>query len=278
MKRKFKLVKTYPGSPELGVIAEYKDEFLLYSLNKSCTNMMLIEHIENNPEFWEEIVEKDYEILSFALKNAYKLETSIRFKNKWGLFPSEDTFEEAEHSRNNEFSEEVLLKDKDYYIHSIKRLSDGEIFTIGDKIQNGEAAKLLDITIKNFDVNDEYLVITTSGSSKLKSIEHRKQPILTTEDGVDIFEGDPYTFIWVQSPARGQNTFKPYEVKKAFLEEDDSWSEDARYFSSKEKAEDYVFLNTPSLSIQDLVNIQKSRGCLGDSLIGFAKAFVKSKK
>lgn len=60
--RKFKLIKTYPGSPELGSVV--KECYLgnpcgYYTLGKMVMGKMVLsrEYIENNSEFWEEIKE-----------------------------------------------------------------------------------------------------------------------------------------------------------------------------------------------------------------------------
>ena len=71
-KKKYKLIKEYPGSPELGIIAE--ERYVM----------------KDQPEYWEEVVEKDYEILISRV-----------------------------------VPQEIL---------SVKRLSDGEVFTIGDEV------------------------------------------------------------------------------------------------------------------------------------------------
>lgn len=51
--KKYKLIKEYPGSPGLGYITSSENLIRLY---------------REYPEFWEEIVEKDYEILSWRQK------------------------------------------------------------------------------------------------------------------------------------------------------------------------------------------------------------------
>ena len=71
------------------------------------------EEVENNPEFWEEVV--DYEILEL--------------KSPFGPIPVRT------HKMLNNFSK---YRERGYEIKSIKRLSDGEVFTVGDIImRNG---------------------------------------------------------------------------------------------------------------------------------------------
>ena len=58
--RKFRLIKEYPGSPKLGTIVE-KDERYgshIYKYIESNSNFGVLKyHVEDNPEYWEEIKE-----------------------------------------------------------------------------------------------------------------------------------------------------------------------------------------------------------------------------
>ncbi len=50
---KYKLIKEYPGSPELGTIVEEKNNtsnFYYFS-----TSVVLRSHVENNAEYWQQI-------------------------------------------------------------------------------------------------------------------------------------------------------------------------------------------------------------------------------
>lgn len=58
---KYELIKTYPGSPKLNTICKYDKN--PWSDSNAFTNPVL--NPENYPEFWQPVVEKDYEILSF---------------------------------------------------------------------------------------------------------------------------------------------------------------------------------------------------------------------
>lgn len=56
---KYKLIKTYPGSPELGTEVEqeknWKGSFFYKSVDKRIC--VFREHVENNPEYWEKVNE-----------------------------------------------------------------------------------------------------------------------------------------------------------------------------------------------------------------------------
>ena len=87
---KYKLIKKYPGSDSVGtIVTGYgKDGWYSKGPGGKTYDWTLIVY---NPEYWEEVVEKDYEILKTC--------------------PIEGI------------------------IYSVKRLSDGEVFTVGDRIK-----------------------------------------------------------------------------------------------------------------------------------------------
>jgi hypothetical protein len=88
-----------------------------------------------------------------------------------------------------------------------------------------------------------------------------KQPLFKTEDGVDIFEKDNYYVVYFEEGnrlplPRGAKLFGidgPYIAEP--LKEGEFWSKNAKMFSTKEKAEEYVLLNKPCLSVKDVLRI-----------------------
>ena len=144
MLNKYRLIKTYPGSPKLNtiLIIDSSQETGYYS---------------ENSEFWEEIVEKDYEILEI--------------QGKYGGISS--------------YKEQYNSDLKDKSIYKIIRLSDKEIFTIGDKTNNG--------TISKFEANSNVIRVFFEEKHKnyhvnLNSINYIKQPLFTTEQRSEIEE------------------------------------------------------------------------------------------
>ena len=156
----YKLKKVYPFSPPLGTEIMYNGKYWI--CNKPIQGYSQFnKHIsefnpQDYPEFWEKvvekectcgvfdccsnlknckilaskqpkIVEKDYEILSFT---NYTGQISTKRKN--GLFLNSIC--------NNEYgvyaAEHHISK---WDIHSVKRLSDGEIFTVGDFVDINNA-------------------------------------------------------------------------------------------------------------------------------------------
>lgn len=217
----YKLIKDYPGSPSLGFIASPKHDSAYY------VNSNWIQP-ENHPEFWELIVEKDYEILEI--------------KGKYGAISS--------------YIEKLDNDLKDKTIFKIKRLSDGEVFTIGDLV--GTPGSMY--PLKEFKIIDSENTLAVhcykdkiGGSGhynhRLKNLKKAKQPLFTTEDGVDIYEGDNIIYyIDTKYLNQGVKNSSAYICST-------SQKGDYLFYKSKEKAEEYVFMNKPVLSLKDVASI-----------------------
>lgn len=172
---------------------------------------------------WEEIIEKDYEILSY--KHGDGQISDIEYINK---------------------CLKVACLHEGWKIHSVKRLSDGEIFTIGDNCSYGVITRI-------FITREGYCMTSTTSpySCNILYLKHKKQPLFTTEDGVDIFEGDVcFSIIKSNYQYSGVHCW----VKREWFTKT-SLCNDKLYFSNKEKAQEYVDLNKPKYSLNDIRNI-----------------------
>ena len=215
---KYKLIKEYPGSPKLGTILTHEE--LQY-----C----------NWNEYYQEVVKKDYEILSL-------IEGKI-------IYPCDKYSKDYINQ---------LFNTLGVSIHSVKR-NDGEIFTIGDKVACQDCIG----EIKNFFI---YGVINIEGigtkdnpnmpwSFPLTELwddmtelpQKVKKPLFTTEDGVDIFEGDRFWNTRLLELTEIQVTNKKYPL--LFL------TDGSKSFSTKEKAEEYILMNKPCLSLKEVLEI-----------------------
>ena len=135
--KKYKLIKTYPGSPKLST------EIIETQINSLCpvnecyinrkTFMLIgydsfeIKNPENYPEFWEKVVEKDYEILCIKHKKSkcfYRNSIDLRNLN---LYDIHSVKRLSDGKAPFTSLEEINRYPKVYEIHSIKRLSDGEV-------------------------------------------------------------------------------------------------------------------------------------------------------
>jgi hypothetical protein len=236
---KYKLIKEYPGSPKIGQIVTKKKP--LENPNGFYTEkgvLSIVDNPENYPEFWEKVVEKDYEILSFIQNSQCKDLWKKCSSDKWARF-------NGNHFITIPYSTEEMLNSSWYKIHSIKRLSDSQIFTVGDNTTTGVIEAFEFDSNKNlyFKVSNLVGGFYNYNLSLLKKI---KKPLFTTEDGIDIYEGDTihqirletfdyHSYIW--GTINGKNGI-PFDGFKMF--------------SIKEKAEEYILENKPCLSIKDV--------------------------
>lgn len=187
--------------------------------------------------FKNEIVQKDYEILELSFKRSERPE--IR-----SVVGYSDGYIQA------------LLKCENN-IHSIKRLSDGEIFTIGDKINFGSLRREKPDFISSFVINKSgamYVYTNPATSEDLYYIRHEKPPLFKTEDCVDIHVNQYSYGVHISTMEFTGDYIWRY--KEHFS--NSSLSKDVKYFSTEEKAKDYILMNKPVLSLNDVRNAMKT--------------------
>jgi hypothetical protein len=270
--KKYKLIKEYPGSPKLNTIFDYWTDGLSEQVYNKSNNPSFIPFkiVKQYSEFWEEVIEKDYEILSFYQES--------NVHGRYIYFKSHENWK--------------YIEKQNYKIHSVKRLFDGEIFTIGDilseksftsssrhfltedypydnlitkigivKNHQGEVAGY--IKSQNgklmFSASNRYGNYNVS----LEDAKKYKKPLFTTEDGVDIFEGDTIFGVNIDWKVFSHYTDLQNKVK--------SWGIKP-IFSTKKAAEEYIIMNKPCLSINDLL-----KDYLFSSSLDDLKKLVKSK-
>jgi len=132
-------------------------------------------------------------------------------------------------------------------IYKVRRLSDGEIFSVGDKIKYSSEVK----TITGFEIFGTDCMMVKCGTAlySLDCIKHHK-PILTTEDGKDIYNND---IVYGVSKYDGAH-ISQYNIKKkcsdGFRQTDNDhyW-----YFSTLSLAEKFVEENKPQFSKKDMI-------------------------
>lgn len=249
---RYKLIKKYPGSPEtLGLEIHtngpfWQSNFMFYNVEHFHKPL-----IEFNPElypgFWEKVVEKDYEILSF--KPTEKHPGTV---NQLIMLQSNNLYKyQHDWSITGCTLDELLLSVTKGFntIHSVKRLSDGEVFTVGDKVRynhnkNSVVKTILKISFEKIGCCPEKLFIYTDGEqSTINNYVKVDEPLFTTVDGVDIFVGDVFSFI--------AGDCRSY-TKKATNLDKNRFS--GNTFSTIEAAEEHFIMNKPCLSIKDLMS------------------------
>jgi hypothetical protein len=255
--KKYKLIKEYPGSPEVDteIIKSYISNS---SLGNYDTYMIKgedwfkLDDPENYPEFWKLIIEKDYEILSFKVSNGYLYN---KINNSDDYLLEENVCDGETNTYDN------MINNINYKIHSVKRLSDGEIFTVGDKLIDNYIIREFEIKNNNLltwfqkESFSSYIkpIQGKSGNSQfdyINSLKKIKQSLFTTEDGVDVFEGDNFYNI-------NNKDWLLRNIIKINLLDYQTYYKNQINFSTKEKAEEYILMNKPCLSLNDVATIYK---------------------
>ena len=223
----YKLIKEYPGSPSLGTIVEALPNVSCYSIH--C-------NIEKFPAYWEEIKEKEYEILTLIANGKHP----SRIKGYISTFNNKNNYDFYKHY---------------WDINSIIRLSDREIFTVGDNVEHkddndkGVITKIKILENPPFDT----IVIEYKGeykgvkafifSNSIGVLKHSKPPLFISEDNVPIYEGDEYW--WLHLPLTGNI----YSGNAGCVQANDTLR-----FSTKKAAEDYIAKNKVLFVTEDGVN------------------------
>lgn len=254
---KYKLIKKYPNSPKLGTIIDRESEEFNHVMNYDVE----MDDVRKYPEYWQKVVEKDYEIYSYRglyTQSIYRLHTSGMYVNENGV--------------SMDFKQKNWKQA--YSIHSLKRLSDGEVFTVGDNILHKNPVSNRKGQIKYFEiVSDKIFVHTNSFNTPLVYIELDNKHLFTTDDGVDIYVGDVYFELAL--------TFTPkfrfaiyYEIGRSNIRYNYNTFHGKKklnelgryYFRSKSLAEEFAILRNPCLSINDCIDFKGSKD----------RAFLKS--
>jgi hypothetical protein len=234
---------------------------------------------EEYPEYWEEVIKKEFEVLTIRRNSDFNEIFSVKEYDDSGAFLSKV---DINHSSHEELGFNGKKDSKDYierqfHIYSIKRLSDDEVFTIGDIIYSGDfkPTKLETITIRD---NGGIAMWGKYHSNMLGEIGLAsciiKKPLFKTEDGVDIYEGDNYWFIILNKanyPALVDKEWKPICIQAEnhnpeFTHEELQKNLGNVTFSTKEAAEEYILLNKPSFSYNDIIKAMKKVGIIGGTM------------
>jgi hypothetical protein len=236
MTKKYKLIEIYPGSPPLGTEFTYWTDNISQQIYNPKYGFISMKIVNDYPKFWQEIVEKEYEILSLKYKkpdgwlHTFKCNQIVEAKIEDGF-----TKFKTPHNSWDYYDKSDSIFFEVFDIHSVKRLSDDEIFTIGDKYNDGD---LKNETIIKFNISSENGLLVNS--NMLKNISKAKQSLFKTDDGVAIYEGD--IFYTIDSSFKVQTTFGGKD------EVDNAWS-------TKEAAEKYILMNKPCLSIKEILEL-----------------------
>ena len=259
---KYRLIREYPGSPKLGTIVVdtninngAKDAYFSENWGKPNSGTAFFigknHDCENQPEFWKKVEDRDYEIIKLVTTTCPGDNPVSDMYCNGQIAWSTDDNPKYKYPEN-------ILKEGLHEIHTIRRLSDGAIFSIGDKLvlDNYMSGRKY-ITIDRIYYNEhKQLSFSTNikpppctfvfGLSDI-NCKRYKEPLFITEDGNEITEGDKYWYVVVHD--RGIISFA-WEPMLHICD----WSNPFKpplgkfQFSTKEAAERWVDENKPKYS------------------------------
>lgn len=221
--KEYKCIKNYPGV-KVGTIAKEAAHEPAGWFKITHNGSFLFNKKEDyfDPEFWEEVVEKDWEILEGI--------TSVKVS--------------------------LTAENISQIIYKVKRLSDNTTFSLGDKVKHMDSVSMTPEKINKIELKDGAPHFFTQSFEnngidifKIKKCER----VFTAEDKVDIFNGDNYWFV-VKSNFVGVNPWTP-------ISHTCNWNYTGGInrpalgyvqFSTKKAAEDWIDLNKPIYSKSDV--------------------------
>lgn len=263
---------------QLHITEEQKEQFLLkLGYNKKEIIVKNIYFGESGPSY------------STLKMNIYY---TIDIDNK---FISNKYYNEMKEEYDAQFVDYEIMFDinKINFIYSVKRLSDGEIFTIGDKMyystdSENHQFKKTGCIIQEFTIENNKIYVNRHYASGNKNyiLENwvkfvTKQPLFTTEDGVDIYDINKDKFYWVifkdnNNVNRVDKLWEICEIKNyCYFRYEPEYE---KYFSTKKAAEEYIIENKPCLSLKNVKdNYLESLLDVNEGFLYKLKKVVKSK-
>jgi hypothetical protein len=244
--KKYKLLIWYPTLPkdwEVGMEVGQGDRGMYSDYSpthgKYSNNYVNHREVQNNPEFWEEVKPKEYKILSVCTNSYFGISKSAI---------DIQAFEESAPSASK------------YSIESVKRLSDGEVFTVGDICSPiGKESNNIHPINKIWICDPGYLRLSSVNYSLgINDIQKAKKPLFTTKDGKDVYITDSYYLITA-------------DWKICYCSDFSEGDLSFNCFSTKEAAEEYVLMNKPCLSITDINRLCGSRNISMTDLTNLVK-------
>lgn len=169
---------------------------------------------------------KDYEILTFKDKGPVKFTLEKNNDCTYGPYSC---------TENDVFN-------LGYYgISEVRRLSDGEVFSIGDEVKYSDEPN--PFTIEYFHISDvgNMMAGVRSYRYSIDYIKKVKPALFTSDDGVDIHEGDTIWYV------RKDWSYTDVEIHAK------PSNQSCKYFSTQEAAEEFILMNKRCLSVNDVV-------------------------
>lgn len=144
-------------------------------------------------------------------------------------------------STSGEGCTEESMKEGGATIHSVRRLSDGEVFVKNELVGTPSDGQH---HIGGFEVRGNFLYVQFSiGQITIEHLQKLPQPILTTSDGVDIFEDREVTVVYLKDHSYSIGPLSGYHPQIL---------DDNKVFADDYKAQQYILDHALKLSLNDV--------------------------
>jgi len=280
--KRYKCVKKFPGSCEVGTIAEYE---VGYGYRVPSVGWYGKNIVEDYPEFWQQVEEvklevpigtrfqhhltKDLVYTIHSVENEtvkvvwagdntrYSIsQVNSLFKSGTWTIYKEKEFEILEYISKQglkiDTGDEIFdviskFGNKDWNIYQVKRLSDGIVFNVGDKVywEWISCGNHKYLTISEFYLLNEELrfKVKEIGDKDFNfnltyhTLKYYKQPLFLDELGNEVFKGDTFYFV---NPMF-------WDLERGKAQYGDLRTE-MHHFKNKVDAEKYIIDNKPTFS------------------------------
>jgi len=192
----------------------------------------------------------DYEILSFTSR-WHTTEICIKYDNgRFGRNWGDKTVEEMLTEVSNNFRK----------IHSIKRLSDGEIFTVGDKVEvYGMSYNITGFTTGMYNDNLFRITVNTNTNYLLKNVNKSviKPVLFTTHDGVDITDRNRIIYYCTKNGEFCKDKDDPTDVCYKIAPFNNT---NYVWFSNKTSCQEYIDkVYKQNVKVEELITVQLTK-------------------
>lgn len=239
----YTLTEEYPGSPKPGtIITQLNEDY--WGVNGFMIQKDIM--LKFN-KFWKS-KELKYEILSLSTNTFVGVTFSkVDISSFFGRLPST----------------------KDWTIRSVRRLRDGVVFTVGDRVEHHTSAvdcgKIESLEIASYDSQEIHVKYGSEDHVKrygrpgiftnsLGVLVKTETPLLKTEDGFEVFHKDTVLFSVCPKGSWEQSTNNAQWAKNATV-----W----KHFMTKEARREYIMTYKPCLSLHDLNQIFSMKNLVG---------------
>lgn len=230
------MLTTKPYRPELGTqdtfqwTDELVQEFVQFTLHQS-------------PAFQGRYTDMEQFKSSKSPKKEWEIVAFDRYGDVMALNPHDNLF----HSQTRVATFEWALDPaNNCTIHSVRRLSDGIIFSCQEKVRSPYAG---DLVIHSFEIRGQEMIARftnghpSNGYCNINGLSKLPQPILVTSDGVEITEPTALHIV--------SENWNICEIVKVNIKEQLDFDHRG-VFSTREAAEEYILNNRPLLSLNDV--------------------------